>query len=90
MVFADELGTSVVVAQWIRICLPMQGTRFHPWSRKIPHALEQQSLQATATEPTCPGTQSSRTGEAVAMKSPCSQQLEKAPTQQPRPSTAKT
>ena len=30
--------------QWIRICLPMQGTRFDPWSEKIPHASEQLSL----------------------------------------------
>ena len=31
------------VAQWLRICLPMQGTRVQPWFRKIPHAAEQQT-----------------------------------------------
>ena len=40
-----------LVAQWLRICLPMQGHRFEPWSRKIPHATEQLSLCATTTEP---------------------------------------
>ena len=29
----------------------MQGTRFEPWSGKIPHAVEQLSLCATTTEP---------------------------------------
>ena len=33
-------GTSLV-AQWLRIHLPMQGHGFEPWSRKIPHAVEQ-------------------------------------------------
>ena len=51
-------GTSLVV-QWLRICLPMQGT--WPWSGKIPHAAEQlspcglvsqlQSLCSRAGEP---------------------------------------
>ena len=45
-------GTSLV-AQWLRICLPMQGTQFKPWSGKISHAAEQLSLCATTTEPTC-------------------------------------
>ena len=30
-----------LVGQWVRICLPMQGTRFDSWSVKIPHATEQ-------------------------------------------------
>ena len=29
-----------LVAQWLRICLPMQGHGFEPWSGKIPHAAE--------------------------------------------------
>ena len=33
-----------LVAQWLRICLPMQGTGFKPWSGKIPHAAEQLAL----------------------------------------------
>ena len=44
--------TSLVV-QWLRICLPMQGHGFEPWSGKIPHAAEQLSPCATTTEPTC-------------------------------------
>ena len=38
-----------LVAQWIRIHLPMQGTQFDPWSGTIPHAVEQLSLRATTT-----------------------------------------
>ena len=38
-------GTSLVV-QWLRIHLPMQETSFNPWSRKIPHAMEQLSPHA--------------------------------------------
>ena len=38
------------MTQWLRICLPMQGLRFHPWSGKIPHAMGQLSLCATTTE----------------------------------------
>ena len=44
------LGASLV-AQWLRICLPLQGTRFEPWSGKIPHAAEQLGPWATITEP---------------------------------------
>ena len=43
------MGASVV-AQWLRICLPMQGHGFEPWSGKIPHAAEQLSPCATTTE----------------------------------------
>ena len=45
-----EMRTSLVV-QWLRVCLPMQGTRFKPWSGKIPHAAEQLKPCATTTEP---------------------------------------
>ena len=45
-----EKGTSLVV-QWLRTHLPMQGTRFDPWSGKIPRAAEQLSPCATITEP---------------------------------------
>ena len=37
-----------LVAQWLRVLLPMQGTRFKPWSGKIPHAAEELGLCATA------------------------------------------
>ena len=39
------------MVQWLRIRLPMQGTRFDPWSEKIPHAMEQLSPRAATTEP---------------------------------------
>ena len=45
-------GTSLVV-QWLRICLPIQGHGFDPYSRKIPHAKGQLSPCPTTTEPTC-------------------------------------
>ena len=34
----------------VRICLPMQGTQFDPWSGMIPHAVGELSLRATTTE----------------------------------------
>ena len=40
-----------LVAQWLRIRLPVQGHRFEPWTGKIPHASEQLSPFATTTEP---------------------------------------
>ena len=40
-----------LVAQWVRIRLPVQGTGFDPWSGKIPHTTEQLSPCATTTEP---------------------------------------
>ena len=43
------------VIQWIRICLPMQGTWVWSWSRTIPHATEQLSLGTTSPEPTPEG-----------------------------------
>ena len=88
-------GTSLV-AQWLRIHLPMQGTQVEPWSRKIPHAAEQLSPRATTTEPACHNYWSlsayspcSATREATAIRSlrtarktsPCLPQLEKACTQ---------
>ena len=36
------------MVQGIRIQLPMQETRFHPWSPKIPHAAEQLSPSTTS------------------------------------------
>ena len=47
------MGTSLV-AQWLRIRLPMQGHGFQPWSGKIPHAAEQLSPCATTTEACVP------------------------------------
>jgi len=51
------------VVQWLRIHLPVQGTRvwslaeelrFHiGWGTKIPHAVRQLNLPNTATEPVC-------------------------------------
>ena len=48
--FKGSFRTSLLV-QWLRIRLPMQGHRFEPWSRKIPHAAEQLSLCTATTEP---------------------------------------
>ena len=46
-------GGASMVAQWLKIHLPMQGTRgFEPWSGKIPHAAEL-SPCVTTTEPAC-------------------------------------
>ena len=45
-----NVGTSLV-AQWLRIHLPMQGHGFDSWSGKIPHATEKLSLCTTTTEP---------------------------------------
>ena len=41
--------TSLMV-HWIGIRLPIQGQGFNPWSGKVPHAVEQQSLCTTTTE----------------------------------------
>ena len=43
-------GTSLV-AQWLKIRLPVQGTWVRALVRKIPHATEQLSPCATNTEP---------------------------------------
>ena len=43
-------GTSLVV-QWLRIRLPMQGTRVWALVQEIPHAVEQLSPCATTTKP---------------------------------------
>ena len=34
--------------KWLRICLPIRGHGFNPWSGLIPHASSQLSLCATA------------------------------------------
>ena len=49
----QKMGISLdsLVSQWIGICLPIQGHRFNPWSRKIPHAMEQLSPRTTTAEP---------------------------------------
>ena len=40
-----------LVVQWLRICLPMQGHEFNPWSGKIPYVRRQLSPCTTTTEP---------------------------------------
>ena len=40
-----------LVAQWLRVCLLMQGRGFGPWSGRIPRAAERLSLWATTAEP---------------------------------------
>ena len=44
------MWTSLVV-QWLRIHLPLEGTQFDTWARKILHAVVQLSPFATTTEP---------------------------------------
>ena len=39
-----------LVAEWVRICLPMQGPWFNPWSGMSPHALELLSPHTRAEE----------------------------------------
>ena len=39
-----------MVVQWLRVCLPVQGTQFDPQSRKIPYTMEQLSLCTTIIE----------------------------------------
>ena len=90
-------GVSLVV-QWIRIILPMHGTQIwsHPWSGKIPHALGQQNLCATTTEPihlerVLHERRSPCSEKPVYHNEeyPCSLQLEKARVHQQRPRPAK-
>ena len=69
--------------------LPARGHRFDPWSWKIPHAVEQQSLCAKTTEPVLlelvlPNEKPRHSKEEWPLLS----QLEKAHVQQWRPSTA--
>lgn len=57
-ILIDPLTQVYLVAQWLRICLAVQGHPFHPWSGKVPHAPGWLSPCATTTEPMClsPGT----------------------------------
>ena len=49
----EEGSWTSLVVQRLRI-LPMQGTPFDPWPRKIPHDSGQLNPYTTTTEPTCP------------------------------------
>ena len=42
-----------LVAQWLRVCLPIRGTRVRALAGKIPHAAERLGPWATITEPAC-------------------------------------
>ena len=82
--------------QWLRLCLPMQGTWFDSWSRKITHATGQLSSCTTtpgaAPEAYALKQEKSTQREACALQlesSPCSLQLQKACIQQWRLSAAK-
>ena len=39
------------MVQWLRICLPMQGTQVQSLIEKIPHAADQLSPRDTTVEP---------------------------------------
>ena len=49
----EEILGASLVAQWLRVCLPMQGTRVRALVREDPHAAEQLGPCATTTEPAC-------------------------------------
>ena len=85
-----------LVVQWLRIRLPVQGTRVQALVWKIPHAAEQLSPCATTPEPVhlepvlCNKRSHRDQSPHTAMKSsPHSPQLEKARAQQQRPNAAK-
>ena len=90
-------GTSLV-AQWLRIRLPMQGTWVRSLVLENPTWAEQLSLCATTTEACMPRTRAPQQEkppqwEARAPQrrvAPACLQLEKAIVQQQRPNTAKT
>ena len=48
---SQELSSDFSVVQWLRICLAMQGTLDHPWSRKISYAMGQLSPRPITPEP---------------------------------------
>ena len=83
-----------LVAQWLRICLPMQGTQVRALVWEDPHAPEQLGPWATTTEPAClepvlrnkRGRDSERPAHRDEEWPP---QLEKALAQKRRPNTAK-
>ena len=73
------------MTQWIRICLPMEGTQIDPWSGKISQIMEELSPCTATTKARVLQSLCSATGEAAAMSpstamdsSPGSWQLEKA------------
>ena len=54
LALTEVLFRTSLVAQWLRICLPMQGLRSHLWSGKILHASGKLNPCATATEGLAP------------------------------------
>ena len=50
-VFKNGTSGASLVAQWFRICLPMQGTRVRALVWEDPHAVERLGPCATVTEP---------------------------------------
>ena len=81
--FKKKYWRTSLVAQWLRICLPMQGTGVR--SGKIPHAAEQLSPCATTTEPARPRAHTPQvlspcatTTEAHTLQGPCTATTEPA------------
>ena len=62
--------------QWLRVYLPMQGTGFDQWFRKILHAVEQLNWSTTITEDHVLQSPSAATPEA-ACSGVCMPQLER-------------
>ena len=82
-----EANKTSLVISWLRICLPMQGTWFDPWPKKIPHAEAQPSHESPLPSPrfrACAPQQ-----EKLPQWGAATRQLEEAHAQQWRPSTAK-
>ena len=81
-----------LVAQWLGVCCQCRWHRFEPWSGRIPHATEQMSPCATATEAHTPRAHALQPGRGLrtmARSGPRSLQLEGARAQQRRPNAAK-
>ena len=74
MVFTMEVkvdgGTSLVV-QWLRICLPMQGTLVQSLVQEDPPCRGATKLRAAATQAQASCGPYSATGEATTTRSPC-------------------
>ena len=77
--FFKKTGASLMT-QWLKKKKKKKSTcqcrrhQFHPWSRKIPHAMGQLSPGSMTTEALAPQSLCSTTGEAAAVRSPRSPQ----------------
>ena len=84
--FKKQVSGTSLQAHWLRVCPPMQGHRFEPWSGKIPVAMGQQKthvpqlLKPTHSRGRAQQQEKPQQWEALTSllrSSPCSQRLEK-------------